>query len=685
MSKAKNKSEDINKVEGEYTADSIQHLSMREQIRKRPGMWISDSASKGLHHLIHEIVDNSVDEYMAGHGDQIDVTIKDDWVTVRDYARGIPVDTHKKSGKSALELVLTEVGGGGKYGGEDSGYKVSGGLHGVGSSVVNFVSEEMKATVYRDGFQWHQNYKTGIAEAPVKKGKKSKETGTEISWLFDKKVFDPGVKYERETTERRLKELAYLNPGLKINLTFEEHKTVSFCFEGGLSDYMKALVADRENVSAVHKQPIMLSGEVTEQLERDNKTTQDTTVIDIALYWTTSQSELSHNFTNSINNPEGGTQYDGGRRGLRKAFNEAANQLGKLKVKDEPFEQGDTREGLFWAISVKVSNPQFEGQTKGKLNNPEVDRRVFEFVSNELINWMTAKENKSQVDHIFNRVIEARDGRLAARKAKRSVIKRKGLLGGSASLAKKLVDCSVHDRNLTEIFIVEGDSAGGPMQQARNRETQAILPLRGKIQNAEKTGEKTLDSEAIQDILSAIGGNVIDVKVPVVKNGKTVNRTKLMVDASEPRYGAIVICTDADVDGGHIATLLLTFFYRFAPSLIKEGRVYIAKLPLFRVEHKKKGRMYLYTDDELQKLVDQDALKKNSEGRADITRFKGLGEMDDDQLKETALDPETRKLERVLIDDASEAEDMTTLLMGSRVDRRREYIEENAEQVEADI
>lgn len=532
------------KVDSSYDAGSLEHLSIREQVRRRPGMWIGNTSSKGLHHLIHEIVDNSVDEFMAGHGDQIDVSITEDgWVHVRDYARGIPVDTHKKSGMSGLELVLTQVGGGGKYGGEESGYKVSGGLHGAGSSVVNFVSSEMKATVYRDGFEWHQSYKTGVPDGPVKKGKKTKETGTAISWKYDPDVFDRGTKYERETAERRLKEIVYLNPGLTIELTFEDHKPEKFYAEGGLADYMEALVSDREGVSAVQKKPIMLSGAVTEELEREGKTGQDTTTIDIALYWTTSQNESWHAYTNSINNPEGGTHYDGARRGLRKALNDAANELGKFRAKDEPFEQGDTREGLFWAVSAKVSDPQFEGQTKGKLNNPEVERRVADFVARELFDWLTAKENKAQADHILNRVIEARDGRLAARKAKRAVTERKGLLGAGSSLPSKLADCTTRNRDLTEIFIVEGDSAGGGMKQGRNKETQAIMPLRGKIQNAEKAGEKTLDSDAIKDILSAIGGNIVDIKVPVKKNGKTVNRTKLVVDASEPRYGSVILCS----------------------------------------------------------------------------------------------------------------------------------------------
>jgi DNA gyrase subunit B len=671
-------------VEQDYDASSLEHLSIREQVRRRPGMWISNSSSKGLHHLIHEVVDNSIDEFLAGHGEVIEVEVTpDNWVKVTDYARGIPVDIHKKSGLSGLELVLTQVGGGGKYGGENSGYKVSGGLHGAGSSVVNFVSKEMKATVRRDGFEWSQSYKTGIPDGPVEKGKKAKGTGTTISWLFDDEIFEDGISYEREIVERRLKELVYLNPGLTIKLDFHGHKE-TFYAEGGLKDFMISQVDDRDGVKAIHKAPILLTGSETGEIEINNKLTEDTTFIDVALYWTDAQHETSHSYTNSINNPEGGTHYDGFRKGLRKALNDAADELGKFRAKDEPFEQSDTREGLFAAVAVKVSEPQFEGQTKGKLNNPEIEKRVADFVSSELRSWFLAKENKAQAEHIINRVIEARDGRLAARKAKKAVTERKGLLG-SGGLPGKLADCTVRDRDKTEIFLVEGDSAGGSMKVARDRRLQAVLPLRGKIKNAEKAQESTLESEAIKDILSAIGGQVIDVKVPVIKNGRTVNRTKLMVDTSKPRYSSIIIATDADVDGGHIATLLLTFFYRYAPELIKNGHVYIAEMPLYRVEHKKEGRKWLYSDAELQELIKKDALKKRANGEPLINRFKGLGEMNEAEIKETALDPETRRLRQVVIDDDAGAEDITTLLMGSRVARRREYIEENALKVEADV
>lgn len=671
-------------VTTKYDAESLQKLEMREQIRLRPAMWIGSNGTKGLHHLIHEIVDNSIDEFLAGHGDKIDVHVSNDnWVTVRDYGRGIPVEK-RKDGQTGLEMVLTTVGGGGKYGGENSGYKVSGGLHGVGSSVVNFVSISMKATVSRDGYEWHQTYTQGIPDGPVTKDKKTKRTGTEISWLFDAEVFsESGLQYERDIVERRLRELTYLNPGLVINLDFHGNKE-TFEAKGGLSDFMKALVANRDSVKASHASPVLLGGEATGQIEKEGKQVEDTTVIDVALFWTDSQNENSHSYTNSINNPEGGTHYDGFRRGLRKAIQEVAEELGKLRVKDGPFEQSDTREGLFAAIAVKVSDPQFEGQTKGKLNNPEVEKRVADFVCSELKTWMLAKGNKAQAESIIARVIEARDGRLAARKAKKAVTERKGLLG-SGGLPGKLADCLTRDREKTEIFLVEGDSAGGSMKNARDRQIQAVLPLRGKIKNAEKAGESTLDSDAIRDILSAIGGSVIDVKVKVEKNGKTRNRTKLTVDVTKPRYSSIIIATDADVDGGHIATLLLTFFYRFMPDLLKGGHIYIAEMPLFRVDHKKLGRHWVYSDAELRELIDKDKVKKRANGEPVINRFKGLGEMNEVEIKETALNPETRRLRQIVIEDDADAEDVTTLLMGSQVARRREYIEENALKVEADV
>ena len=668
-----------------YDASKLQLVEGLDHVRKRPGMYIGSTGPKGLHHCIEEIVSNSVDEFMAGHGNKVVVEVMEDgWVRVQDFARGIPIDVHEETGLSGLELVLTRLGGGGKWNAEDGGYKVSGGLHGVGSSVVNAVSSEMRAKVCRDGYEFSQTYHRGVPTGPVTKGKKSASTGTEISWHFDQEIFESGVKYERETVERRLRELSYLNPGLEFVLRFPGYKEEAFHAEGGLSDYMKHLVVGREGILAVHKQPVMLSGEVVDEIDiGEGKTRSETTYIDVALYWTTSQNESWHAFVNSINTYEGGTHYDGLRSGLRKALNEVGQEMNKFRAKDTPFEQVDTREGLFCAVAVKVGEPQFEGQTKIKLGNPDVQRRVDNFVATQLKSFLLDKKNKGEAERIIDRVIEARDGRLAAKKAKDAVQQRKGLLGASG-LPGKLADCTAKSGE-TEIFIVEGDSAGGGMKQKRDRVTQAVLPLRGKIQNAEKAGPATLNSEAIKDILAALGGTITNVKVPVQKGNKVINKNRLFVDLSEPRYSRVIITTDADVDGGHITTLLLTFFLRFAPSLIREGRLYVAELPLYRIEHKKEGRLYLYSDEQLGDYAKKDEIKKRVDGTVDVQRFKGLGEMMPEQLRELALDPQTRRIHRVVIDDLSEADDMTSLLMGSRVDRRRQYIEEHAGDVEVDI
>jgi DNA gyrase subunit B len=674
------------KTSSNYSADNLQLVEGLDHVRKRPGMYIGSTGLGGLHHLIYEIVDNSVDEAMAGHCDRIEVEVTDDqWVTVRDNGRGIPVDIHKDTGLSGLDLVLTKIGGGGKWNAEDGGYKVSGGLHGVGSSVVNAVSREMRAVVHREGYEWTRIYKNGgKPQGQVKKGAKVQDTGTTISWLYDDQIFEKGIKYDRETVERRLKELAYLNPGLTFVLRFHGHKDATFIAEGGLSDYMKHLVAERDGVASSHKAPILFNGEVTEDLVTDGKTRSDTTNIDLALFWTDAATESAYSFVNSINTKEGGTHLSGVNAALRKALNEAGQELGKFRAKDEPFNQEDTREGLFYAVSAKVSEPQFEGQTKMKLGNPEVGRRVDAYVTRELKNWLLAKDNKNEAERILDRVIESRDGRLAAKKAKDAVSSRKGLLGGSG-LPGKLADCISKDIDKTEIFIVEGDSAGGGMKQTRDRYTQAVLPLKGKVLNSEKAGDKALGAEGIQVLLSALGGAVTPVQIETKRGSKIIKKTKLVVDLSEPRYGKIVLCTDADVDGGHIVTLLLTFFFRFAPSVIRDGRLFIAELPLYRVEHKRQGRLYLYTDEELETLIKSGQLKTRTDGTINVQRFKGLGEMMPAQLEELALNRETRKLRRVILDDVAEAEDMTTLLMGSRVDRRREYIEEHALDVEVDV
>jgi DNA gyrase subunit B len=668
----------------EYNASNLELIEGLALVRKRPHVYIGFTNNVGLHHLIEEIVANSVDEAMAGHCDRIEVTMtEDNWVSVTDNGRGIPVDIHPTSGLSGVEMVLTKIGGGGKFGGEESGYEVSGGLHGMGSAVVNALSKQMKATIWREGSEWSQQYKIGVPDAPIKKGKKASQTGTRIEFLFDDTVFDKGVRYDRHTVEERLRELSHLNPGLEFIFTFHDQKPKVFKSVNGLPDYLKALVGEKDGIQAVHNQAVAIQGTVREEIEVGGRAVNDMTGIDVALLWTTSDNEVPHTFVNSIRTPKGGDHYDGLRSALRKALNDAAEKLGKFRAKDVKFEQADTREGLYLAVAVKVPSPKFESQAKLSLQNPEVTKRVNDYVAEELTKWLVAKENSVAADAIIQRVFEARDRRLAASKAKAAVTQRKGILG-SGGLPGKLADCSSKNREETEVFIVEGDSAGGGMKQTRDRATQAILPLRGKIQNAEKSGEATLNSDAIKDILSALGGSVVPIQIDVKKGNKTVKQTRLIVDMDEPRYGKIVMCTDADVDGGHIATLLMTFFFRFAPQIIRDGRLYMAQLPLYRIEHKKNGRMYLFSDEELEKYTKKNEVKL-LDGRPDITRFKGLGEMMPEQLEELALNPETRRLHRVVIDDLGEAEDITTLLMGSRVDRRREYIEEHALDVEVDV
>jgi DNA gyrase subunit B len=667
-----------------YDASKLELIEGLRHVRLRPHMYINSTGNQGLHHLIEEIVANSVDEAMAGHCDNIIIDVAEDgWVTVIDNGRGIPVDLHAESGLSGLELVLTRLGGGGKFGGEESGYKTSGGLHGVGAAVVNALSTEMKAVVSREGFEWEQTYMEGVPAAPVAKGAKTEVTGTSISWCYDASIFDKGVKYDRVIVEERLRELAALNPGLTFVLRFHGSKE-QIIKSAGLSDYLKELVAERDGVEAVHRQPIVLKGEVEEMIELNGKEQKDATYIDVALLWSTDDIEHAHSFANSVRTPKGGDHYDGLRSGLRKCLNDVAEELGKFRAKDVKFEQNDTREGLYLAVSVRVSDPRFESQAKLSLQNPEVSKRVDAFINTELRKFLLAKENHATAEAVIERVIEARDARLAASKARSAVTQRKGLLG-SSGLPGKLADCDSKEREETEIYLVEGDSAGGNMKQERNRATQAVLPLKGKIQNAEKAGEATLSSDAIKDILSALGGTITPVTVQAKRGGKTVNRTRLVVDFTDVRYGKVVMCADADVDGGHIVTLLMTFFFRYAPSLIRDGRLWLAVLPLFKAEHKKRGRIYLFSEEELQSYIQKDEIKNRPDGTADVGRFKGLGEMDAEELEECALNPETRRLRRVVIDDLGEAENMTVLLMGSRVDRRREYIEENALSVEADV
>jgi DNA gyrase subunit B len=668
------------KHQDSYSAKNLRALEGLEAVRTVPGMYIGSTGPKGLLHMAEEIWANSVDEHLAGYGNEIIVTItEDNWCTVQDFGRGIPVDIHPDTGLPGVEMVLTTLHGGGKFRDESSSYEISGGMHGVGSSVVNALSKEMRVVVHRDGYEWTITFREGKTHKPLKKGRKVSGTGTTVSFLYDDKVMQKGMSFERADVTKRLRELAYLNPNLTVRLHFHDHDEEVFHYPGGLRDYIRDEVAAL-GTAPRHPDPIVLSAKINDEVpNKDGEMVPMRSYADIALQWTDSDrvDPSKHSFVNIINTYQGGTHVKGAETGLRKTLNEVAEELGKLRAKDERFIGEDVREGLVWVVLHKLPNPHFESQVKHTLSNPEVQKRIEMFVCEHLKKFLLEKRNRDTAERIIDRVIEARDARIAAGKAKKLIQRKSGLLGGGG-LPGKLQDCKLRDPEKTELFLVEGDSAGGNLAQTRDRNTQAVLPLRGKIINAEKEGEGVFKSQAIQDILAAIGGAVTDVKVPVRKNGKVAHKTKLLVDVSEPRYGKIILATDADVDGGHIQTLLLTFFYRYAPSLLRDGRIYIAEPPLYKVEHVKKGTLYLRSDEELQALIRKDELKKNPDGTHKVTRFKGLGEMNAAQTKETLVNPDTRSLRRVVVDDPASADEITTLLMGRRVEPRREFIEDHA-------
>ena len=672
---------------GDYSAKNLSLVEGLDHVRQVPGMYIGSTGEKGLHHMAEEVWANSVDEFMAGNGKEIVVEVTaDQWCTVTDQGRGIPVDIHKDSGLSGVELVITKLGGGGKFQGKGTGYTVSGGLHGVGVSVVNALSRELRVVVHRDGFEWSMAFKRGIPTGPLKKGKAVKTTGTSISFLYDDQVMAKGLKFDRFTVAERMRELSYLNPGLKLTLKFHGHDDESFVAAGGLADFVKHQATDR-GVAAIHRAPVVLAGEVVDTIpDKDGNPTEITSTVDVALLWTEDDhtDTRARSFVNSISTKEGGTHVKGVESALRKVINDVGQELGRFRAKDEPFSREDVREGLIWVVLVRIPNPRFESQTKVKLDNPEVEKRVEKFVIEQLGSWLLERNNREETDKILDRVIEARDSRLAAKKAKDGAkVDRKGVLGGS--LPGKLADCIQKGIDGTELFLVEGDSAAGNMKTARDRNTQAVLAMRGKIFNAEKGGDSAIRSQAIKDILATIGGAATTVEVQKKRKGKVVKDFRTVVDVSELRYGKIVLCCDADVDGGHIVALLLTFFLRMAPELLRDGRIYVADLPLFRIEHKKKGRLYLWTPEELERYAKRDEIKKRANGQPMVARFKGLGEMSVAELRELALSPETRQIRRVVIDDINEAESLTDLLMGSKVAPRFEYIQEHALDVEADI
>lgn len=630
-------SAEVTAVKGDYGANQIQILEGLEAVRKRPGMYIGSTSARGLHHLVYEVVDNSIDEALAGYCTHIEVTIhKDNSITVTDNGRGIPVDMHE-SGKPAVEVVLTVLHAGGKFGG--SGYKVSGGLHGVGVSVVNALSTNMEVKVKRDGKIHEITFEKGVTKEPLKVVGQTDETGTLVHFVPDAEIFDETV-YDYDTLRHRLRELSFLNRGITIILTDERPEEVrqeTFYFEGGISSFVEHLNRNKE---IINPEPVYFNG------------TKDTTVVEIALQYNTSYSENIYSFVNNINTEEGGTHLAGFKSALTRAANDFARRQGIIKNNEDNLVGEDIREGLTCVISIKLREPQFEGQTKTKLGNSEVRGIVDSIVSEGLSEYF--EENPVISKKIIEKSIMASRAREAARKA-RELTRRKNALEVS-SLPGKLADCSVKDPEQAEIYLVEGDSAGGSAKQGRDRRFQAILPLRGKILNVEKARlDKILNNEEIRTMITAFGSGI----------GSEFDITKR-------RYGKIIIMTDADVDGAHIRTLLLTFFYRYMRPLIENGHVYIAQPPLYQIR-KGRSHWYTYSDEELAQKLDEI-------GRDGITvqRYKGLGEMNPEQLWETTMDPENRMLKQVNIDNAAEADYIFSMLMGEDVGPRREFIEENA-------
>lgn len=627
----------------DYTADQIQILEGLEAVRKRPGMYIGSTSSKGLHHLVYEIVDNAVDEALAGYCTEIFVQINEDnSITVIDNGRGIPVGINSKSGLTGVEVVFTILHAGGKFGG--GGYKVSGGLHGVGASVVNALSEWLEVKVFQDGKVYEQRYERGKVMFPLKVVDEcpADKTGTEVKFLPDKEIFEETV-YDYNILKQRLREMAFLTKNIKITLKDvrdDNHKEKVFHYEGGIKEYVKYL---NKGNDALYDNIIYCEG------------TKDDVYVEVAFQHNNGYSDNVYGFVNNITTPEGGTHVTGFRNAVTKTFNDYARTNKILKDKDQNLSGEDIREGLTAIISIKIQDPQFEGQTKQKLGNTEARGAVESVVTEQLTYFL--EQNPSVAKVICEKSILAQRAREAARHA-RDLTRRKTALDGF-KLPGKLADCSDKDPSHCEIFIVEGDSAGGSAKSARKRETQAILPLRGKILNVEKARlDRILGNAEIRAMITAFGTGIHED-----------------FDISKLRYDKIIIMTDADVDGAHISTLLLTFFYRFMPDLIKDGHVYLAQPPLFKLEKNKKV-WYAYSDEELADILKEVGRDQNNK----IQRYKGLGEMDASQLWETTMDPEKRILKKVIYDDefASEIDVTFSTLMGDKVEPRREFIEENA-------
>jgi DNA gyrase subunit B len=629
----------MEKFEHEYKADQIQVLEGLEAVRKRPGMYIGSVSVRGLHHLVYEIVDNSVDEALAGYCKNINVTIeKGNVIKVEDDGRGIPVDIHPKTKISAAETVYTVLHAGGKFGG-DSGYKVSGGLHGVGSSVVNALSEWTEVTIKRDGGIFQMKFNRGKTVEPLTRIGDSNETGTTVRFFADSTIFET-LEYEYEVLENRFREMAFLTKGLRITIKDERCepiKQAEFCFEGGLVSFVEYLNKNKEKL---HEKPIYIDK-------------QGEFPIEIAIQYTTSYTESIYSFVNNINTIEGGTHLEGFRRALTKVFNDYAKSHNILKEKDGNLQGEDIREGITAVISVKVKEPQFEGQTKTKLGNSEVTGLVQSAMTEELSNFL--EENPQVAKAILDKCISASRAREAARKA-RELVRRKNALEGS-TLPGKLADCSEKDATLCEVYIVEGDSAGGSAKQGRDRKFQAILPLWGKMLNVEKArADKIYGNDKLNPVILAIGAGI----------GADFDVTKI-------RYGKVIIMADADVDGSHIRTLLLTFFFRYMRPLVENGNVFLAQPPLYKLSRKGMKDVYCYTDEQLE----QHLTELGRDGM-NIQRYKGLGEMNPEQLWETTMNPATRTLVQVTMDDAIKADEIFSILMGDDIAPRREFIEKNA-------
>ncbi len=624
---------------GQYTAKDIQVLEGLEAVRKRPGMYIGDTGSRGLHHLVYEVVDNSLDEALAGFCTEVDVTVHPDQsVSVRDNGRGIPVDIHPQMGKSAAEVVLTVLHAGGKF--DKKSYQVSGGLHGVGVSVVNALSARLSLTIWRNGHEWHQEYRRGIATGPLTATGDAEGTGTLVQFLPDPDIFSES-EFSWDILSSRLRELAFLNPGIRIvlhHLPLEKEKI--FCYEGGTCSFVEYLNRGRETLFAP---PLCLSGE------------KDGVLVDVAVQYNDTYQERVFGFANLIHTIEGGTHVSGFRTALTRGVNEMARRLKIMKDKDPNLTGDDLKEGLTAVLSVKLPEPQFEGQTKTKLGNGEIKGIVDSLVYDGLMALL--EERVEVLRPLVEKAVLARQAREAAKKA-RELVQRKSALS-SFDLPGKLADCSGKDPSACEVYIVEGDSAGGSAKQGRDRSFQAILPLRGKILNVEKARlDKALSNLEIRTIIRALGCGIGDD-----------------FDAAKLRYHRTIIMTDADVDGAHIRTLLLTLFYRFMPQIIEQGHLYVAQPPLYRFQTGK-DVTYCYTERELKDLIARGEGKKYA-----IQRYKGLGEMNPEQLWETTMNPATRTMKRVDVEDAVEADEAFSILMGDKVEPRREFIEQHAREV----